>query len=106
MKEERLKVLQMLEDGKINVDDAIKLFDSMKFKECDNKSKDFEEKIKKLSKNVDSIAKDFGNKVSEVYKNMEPKVRKTTQSVIQKTANVIQDLSNKLSDKSDSEQND
>ncbi len=103
MQEERIMVLKMLEDGKINVEDAMNLLDSLNanHKSCEKKSGGIEDKIKKLSKCVDSIAKDLGDKVGSAYKNMEPKVKKTTQCVVQKTAEVMQQLSNKLSETSD-----
>lgn len=107
MQEERIMVLKMLEDGKINVEDAMKLLDTLNvnLKSCDKKSVDIEDKIKKLSKCVDSIAKDLGDKVGNAYKNMEPKLKKTTQCVVQKTAEVVRELSNKLSDASDKLEN-
>ena len=104
MQEERIMVLQMLQDGKINVDDATRLLDTLSSthnKHCDKKSIDLEDKIKKLSKCVDSVAKDLGDKVGNVYKNMEPKLKKTTQCVVQKTADVVRELSNKLSEASE-----
>lgn len=103
MQEERIMVLKMLQDGKINVDDTTKLLDALNYnsKHCEKKSYDIEDKIKKLSKCADSVAKDLGDKVGNAYKNMEPKLKKTTQCVVQKTADVVRELSNKLSEASD-----
>lgn len=101
--EERIMVLQMLQEGKISVDDATKLLETLDSGKhhCDKKSHDIEDKIKKLSKCVDGIAKDLGDQFGNAYKNIEPKFKKSMQCVFQKTADVMHDLSKKLSDTSD-----
>ena len=90
------KILQMLEDGKINADEAVKLLLAING-QCEKKSCGIEHKIKKLSKCVDSIARDLGDKVGSAYKYMEPKLKETVQCIAKKTSDVMRDLYERLS---------
>ena len=98
MKEERIKILKMVEDGKITVDEATKLIDALK----ENYpfefygEEDFAEKVKQFGKSCESFAKDLGDKVGTFAKEVEPKVRKVTQSVVSKTAEIVDEIAKTL----------
>ena len=98
MKDERIKVLEMVEQGKINVDEAAKLLEALKATEDVDNSSDFQEKINAFSQNVESFAKDVGDKMGTAFKGMEPKIRKATKVVVEKTANLVDDISKALNE--------
>ena len=114
MKEERIMILNLLNEGKISADEAAKLLDALgkagggegkKFKYHrdfsdfgDADERDVEEKLKKFSQAVDNFSKEFGGKVSETFKEFEPKLKKTAKTVMEKTASVVDDLARALNE--------
>ena len=96
MKEERMKILQMVEDGKINVEEAGKLLDALKTSPefCD--AEDFNDKLKEFCSNTENFLKSAGCKIGDFTKDMEPKLRKATKTIVAKTANIVEDLGKAL----------
>lgn len=92
MKEERLMILKMVEEGKVSADEAVKLLNAVNGTKND-KYFDFEDKVNKAAKSMDEFAKDVKVKLTGVAKEVEPKVRKTTQAVIEKTGEVVDEFS-------------
>lgn len=103
MKEERMMVLKMIQDGTITADEAAKLLETLgeKSKGIDSKEfeKNVEDKFAKTTESIESFAKDIGNKLEEAYKSIEPKVKKISKSVIEKTAGVVENASKALNEK-------
>ena len=94
MKQERMKILSMIEEGKISVDEATRLLEVLGTdNEAYGQDGDFQEKFQTFSRNVEDFAKDVGTKASAVYKEMEPKLKAATRVVVEETANVVDDLS-------------
>jgi len=98
MQEERLQILKMVEDGKINVDDATKLFEALRGAAVAS-SPSFEEKFNNFTKDTKEFFKDIGSKVNEMYKKAEPKIKGATKVVASKTAEVCDSISQSLNDK-------
>ncbi|MCL2699810.1 MAG: hypothetical protein FWE68_05805 [Defluviitaleaceae bacterium] len=102
MKKERIKILEMLEEGKISVDDATKLLEALKsgsaFPWDAPDYDDAEEKLNEFSKNVDQFAKDCSEKFSSVYKEVEPKLKSATKVVLEKTVSLLDDVSRSLNE--------
>ncbi len=105
MKKERMKVLNMVEDGKISVEEATRLLEALSFGEEGFDSKDtynytesMEDKILAFSKSVDNFAKEFGGKIGSTYKGMEPKLKNATKAVVMKTASIADDISKSLNE--------
>lgn len=104
MKDERMKVLQMLEDGKISVEDAQDLLMVLGKNEKGNYShieidKDkVNEKVNQFAASVDSFAKDFSGKAQDMYKDMEPKLKYGAKAVIEKTAALVDEVSKNLNE--------
>ncbi len=102
MKKERLKVLEMIESGKINVEEATKLLEALKgsseYEWDPTDYDDAEEKLNQFSQSVDSFAKEFGDKVNSTFKEMEPKLRSAAKVVVEKTITVVDDLAKVLGD--------
>ena len=116
MKEERLMILNLLNEGKINADEAAKLLDALGkaagtedkrfrhgnarsgFYHAEMEDRDVEEKLKKFSQAVDNFSKDFGEKVSGTFKDLEPKFRRTAKTAMEKAAAVVDDLAKSLNE--------
>ncbi|MDR1665249.1 MAG: hypothetical protein LBR83_10085 [Clostridiales bacterium] len=106
MKHERLKVLELLDQGKITADEAAKLMESMKRSQDNDGWQMFdgdtvehvEEKFARFTKHVDNFTREFGSKVEAVYKEVEPKIKKASQAVLEKTASVFDEISKSLNE--------
>lgn len=104
-KEERMLILNMVAEGKISVDESLKLLESLNagqtkedFTYDYNYDFDFEEKVSKFSKSVDEFAKEMKDKFSVTFKDVEPKVKKATKTVVQKTVSVLDEISSSLNE--------
>lgn len=62
MKEERMMILRMVDEGKINVDDGVKLLKAI------NKATDTEEKISKAASKLKTKMSDFAEEAKPVVK--------------------------------------
>jgi len=98
MKEERLQILKMVEDGKISVEDAEKLLQAIRPDNWKEAGPSFDERVKEFSQNAESFAKDLGAKTSALYKGVEPKIKKATKVVVEKTAYIVDELSKSLNE--------
>lgn len=106
MKHERMKVLEMLESGKITAEEATKLLEAMKsagggshtFTFDDETERDVEEKLNRFTQGVDNFTRDFGGRVETFYRDIEPKIKKASQSVLEKTAAVFDEISRSLNE--------
>ena len=118
MNDERMKILQMIEDQKIDVDSAIKLLDALKDRKHGFKKhhdhqgyhghrgfdrQEVEVKLQKFANQMDCFAKDLGNKMDCAFKEMEPKVKKATHKALEKSAVVLADLSRLLNERLEKE---
>ena len=104
MQEERMQVLKMVEEGKITVDEAAKLFEALKGMAV-IPSKNFEEKFNDFSKDTKAFFKDIGGKVNEMYKKAEPKIKGASKAVAVKTAEVCDNISRSIGDRMEKPEN-
>ncbi|MCL2420237.1 MAG: hypothetical protein FWD03_00090 [Defluviitaleaceae bacterium] len=103
MKQERLKILGLLEEGKITADDAAMLLEKLGQSDnhhffSDDTAEQVEEKLHRFAKNAEHFAKEFCEKAGEAYKDVEPKLKKASQTVLEKTAAIVDDISHYLHD--------
>lgn len=102
MSSEREMILKMVEEQKISVDDAVKLFDALKgdpsFEKPFVDHKELENKINKFSSSVEGFAREVAVRMSETWRGVEPKVKKATKTALGKTKNAVDKLSKTLSD--------
>jgi hypothetical protein len=106
MKQERMKVLELLEAGTITAAEAKDLLETMKrpesephFFTIDEETKEqAAEKFSKFASHVDQFTRDFGAKVQDVYREVEPKVRKAGQTILEKTAAVFDEIAKSLNE--------
>lgn len=101
MKAERLKVLNMLEEGKITADEAANLLDKLNQADgrhfiSDDTAEHVEENLHKFAKNVEHFAKDVAHKVEHAYRDVEPKLKKASYAALEKTAKVVDDIAKAL----------
>ncbi|MCD8089063.1 MAG: hypothetical protein LUD81_00265 [Clostridiales bacterium] len=95
MKEERLLVLNMLNEGKITADEACKLLAALKGE--DKTNGEFGEKVGKY-------ACDIRKKVSKLAKEAEPTVKKYAEAVGDKFEDIKENLKGKKSTAADEEE--
>ncbi|MCL2664313.1 MAG: hypothetical protein FWE82_01745 [Defluviitaleaceae bacterium] len=97
MKHERLKILEMLDNGKITADEAARLLQALKTDTNDESFYDgFYFDHEAAEERIKAFAKDFSGKVQNLYKDVEPKIKKASNTVLEKTAKVIDELAKSL----------
>jgi polyhydroxyalkanoate synthesis regulator phasin len=98
MKQEREKILDMVEEGKITADEAVRLLEALRPRhhhwEWEWDQEEIDAKLQRLS----GAAKDIGDKMGAAFKEVEPKMRQATRRVVEKTVDVVDDLSRMLND--------
>jgi DNA mismatch repair ATPase MutS len=110
MKEERMMILNMLESGKVSAEEAARLLEVIgKSKEkeecCSSKfSQDVEEKVQQLGATVDTWAKELAEKMDGVIREVEPKLKKVTQIIVEKTAATIDEIAQTMREEKVSEE--
>lgn len=95
--QEKTMILEMVKDGKINVDEAVKLLYALNSTKTSPKE-EFEQNLHKFSKNMDNFAKDIKYKFNDLAKNDGAKFKENTQNFFNKTGEVIDDFANSLKD--------
>jgi hypothetical protein len=100
MKEERMQVLNMLGEGKISAAEAERLLDLLtKPNKSDRKERmadftaEFSDKAVAFNDKVEALVKDFAEKMETVAKDVEPKLKKATQIIIERTVATVDELS-------------
>jgi polyhydroxyalkanoate synthesis regulator phasin len=97
---EKMRVLDMLENGKINAQEAAQLLEALgKNRFFDKEQREqVEEKFQRFAADVNKFAKDIGEKVQIMYKNVEPKIKKASQTALEKAAAALDDLAHTIHD--------
>ena len=101
---ERAMILQMVESGKVSVDDAVKLLDAIKLDQAQNDRQklfdtiELDERINRFARTCDNIARDISDKVSDTWRGVQPKVKSATKAAMEKTISAIDKLSQSLNE--------
>lgn len=103
MKQERMKILSLLEDGIITAEDATKLLETLKSSDDrvlfnEETAEHLGEGFSRFAKNVDHWAREFGHKVECAYREVEPKLKQVSCNVLEKTACMMDDISKSIHD--------
>ena len=98
MQEERMQVLKMVDEGKITVDEATKLLEGLRATGSDA-GKQFEEKFKDFTNDMKEFCKEVTCKINEATKKAEPKVKEFAKTVVSKTADIADNISQSLNEK-------
>ena len=97
MKEERMKVLEMLADGKIGADEAERLLSLLTKTSKSDKTKemvdDITEKTAVFNEKVNAAVREFVEKIDKLTKDVEPKIKKAAQIVVENTVATVDGLS-------------
>ena len=97
MKEERMQVLEMLAEGKINADEAERLLTLLTKTNKAERSKevvcDINEKTAAFNEKVNAAVKEFVDKIDRLTKDVEPKLKKAAQIVVENTVSTVDELS-------------
>lgn len=95
MQNEKMRVLDLLENGKINAEEAANLLEVLgaksNFMSKENREQ-AEEKFHQFAKDVKEFAKEAGCKIQDFYKDVEPKVKKVSQHALEKAAAALDNL--------------
>ena len=101
-KEERLLILNMVSEGKITVEESIKLLEALNEGETDfseaNYNSEMEDKVNGFTASLDSFAKEVNEKAKTTYKDFEPKLKSATKTVVEKTVSVLNDITKSLNE--------
>ena len=96
---EKMRVLELLEAGKITADEAARLIEALgsgpKVFTKENRE-NIEEKLQQFSKDVNKFAKETGVKIQEFYKEVEPKLKKAGYVALEKTAKTLDSLAKSI----------
>jgi len=100
MANEKMRVLDLLEAGKITADEAAKLLDALGGSRFMNKETrdNVEEKLQQFAKDMNRFAKDVGGKVQVFYKDVEPKIKKASQQALEKAAAALDSMASSLNE--------
>ena len=100
MSNEKMRVLDLLDAGKITADEAAKLLEVMSGSRFMSKEtrENVEEKLQRFAKDCGKLAKEVGCKVQEFYKDVEPKIKRASQTALEKAACVLEDLACTISE--------
>lgn len=95
---ERMRVLDLLEAGKINAAEAADLLSVLSGPKFINKEtrENMEEKLHNFTESCGRLAKELGAKLQVAYKNAEPKIKKASRTALKKTAEAVDSLACKL----------
>jgi uncharacterized protein len=88
---EKMRVLDLLESGKISATEAAELLSVLGSSRLLNSEtrENAEEKLRQFAKDCNKFAKDVGCKLQEAYKNAEPKLKKASKSALEKAADAL-----------------
>jgi len=91
---EKMRVLELLESGKITADDAAKLIEALGHSSLmSQQTRDnVEERVNQFAGEVSKFAKEVGCKMQEFYKDVEPKLKKASQTALEKAAATLDNL--------------
>ena len=99
---EKMRVLEMLDNGKITAQEAEGLLTALGQQKApfisDEQRENIEERFHKFAQDVNKFAKDVGCKVHGFYKDVEPKIKKASQTALEKCAAALDNLAHTIHD--------
>jgi len=101
MNNEKMRILDLLESGKITAADAAMLLESLGRSQrlvSRETRENVEDKLQRFAQDCGKLAKEVGEKVHVFYKGVEPKLKKASQTALEKAACVLEDLACTISE--------
>lgn len=97
---EKMRVLDLLEAGKINAAEAAELLGVLNAPRLMNREtrENMEEKLQQFAKDCNKFAKEVGCKAKELYKDVEPKIKKASKTALEKAADALDSLACSIND--------
>jgi gas vesicle protein len=96
---EKMRVLDLLEAGKINATEAAELLRALKPPLIKKETREnVDKKFRKFSKDCNKFAKDVGGKMQDLYKDVEPKIKKASKNALEKAADALDNLADSIDD--------
>ena len=98
---EKMRVLDLLDAGKINAHEAEALLEALGKSQSILRKEtrdNVEEKLQRFAQDCGRFAKEVGSKVHVFYKGVEPKIKKATQTALEKAACVLEDVACSISE--------
>jgi len=97
------KILSMLEDGKISVDEAVRLLEAVAVTPpwADFDKENAQEQFKRVKGKADDLARTVRCKLNDTWEAVEPKVKHATRCAIAGTLDVVEKMSCALKDSLD-----
>lgn len=93
---EKMRVLDMLDAGKLTADEAAKLLEALKGSGSTFMTKEtrenVEDRLRCFAQDCGKFAKEVGEKAQVWYKGVEPKLKKAGHAALERAACVLEDL--------------
>jgi len=104
---EKMRVLDLLESGKISAPEAAELLSALGNSRLVNAEmrENMEEKVQQFAKDVNKFAKELGCRMQELYKDVEPKIKKASQKTLEKCATALDNLASNINESLESAAN-
>ncbi|MCL2357773.1 MAG: hypothetical protein FWC70_11600 [Defluviitaleaceae bacterium] len=99
-KSEKMRVLDLLEAGKINAAEAAQLLGVLSGPKLLTKEsrENAEERMRQLAKDCTKFAKECGCKMQELYSDAKPKIKKASQAALEKAADALDNLAHSINE--------
>ena len=94
MKNERIKILELLAEETIDTDEAVRLL-----KALDSDEDNADEIIQQFAENSERFAEDFSERFHAAFKDIEPELDAAAKEVLGAVASLLDDVSQSLKDK-------
>ncbi len=89
-----LKIITMVEEGKITIDEAVQLLEALKGVSCRGEFRSCaEEKIQAFSEGLCAVADEVKYNATNLYNNVKPKIKVAAKKMADKTSKWAEDVS-------------
>lgn len=103
---EKMRVLDLLEAGKITASEATQLISVLPPRLVTKETREnAEEKLRQFAKDFNKFAKEVGYKMQEIYKDVEPKIKKASQTALEKTSDALDNLAYSINESLNKDEN-
>ncbi|MCL1877805.1 MAG: hypothetical protein FWF80_03015 [Defluviitaleaceae bacterium] len=104
-KNEKMRVLDLLESGKINAAEAAQLLSVLNGPSkpliTKESRENAEERMRQFAKECSKFAKECGHKMQDMYTDAKPKIKKASQVALEKAADALDNLATSINESLD-----
>jgi len=100
MANEKMRVLDLLEEGKITAAEATELIGALGAPRIINRETrdNIEERMQQFAKDCNKFAKEMGCKLQDAYKTAEPKLKMAGKTALEKAADALDNLASNINE--------